>query len=139
MKENIKVLHIISSLHQGGAERQLLELVKNNNQHAVCQLFSGGIYEKELKENNYFDKKSGKTLFDESVSKPTGLKIKVAGCSFTTSINAQGTSPHFSSGLATTAAIETLGCLAKVFSISIDDMFSPPEIIISFDLSLIFM
>lgn len=52
MKENIKVLHIISSLHQGGAERQLLELVKKNNQHAVCQLFSGGIFEKELKENN---------------------------------------------------------------------------------------
>ena len=52
MNENIKVLHIISSLHQGGAERQLLELVKNNSHHAVCQLFSGGIYEKELKKNN---------------------------------------------------------------------------------------
>ena len=57
------------------------------------------------------------------------------GLSLTASINAQGTSPHFSSGLATTAAIETEGCLARVFSISIEDMFSPPEIIISFDLS----
>ena len=57
------------------------------------------------------------------------------GLSLTASINAQGTSPHFSSGLATTAAIETEGCLANVFYISIEDMFSPPEIIISFDLS----
>ena len=65
--------------------------------------------------------------------------FSVVSLSFAFSIKAQGTSPHFSSGLATTAAIETLGCLAKVFSISIEDMFSPPEIIISFDLSLIFM
>ena len=42
------------------------------------------------------------------------------------------------SGLATTAAIDTDGCFAKVFSISIDEIFSPPEIIISFDLSCIF-
>ena len=51
------------------------------------------------------------------------------------SINAQGVSPHFSSGLATTAANETEGCLAIVFSISIDEIFSPPEMIISLDLS----
>jgi len=59
--------------------------------------------------------------------------------SLTFSINAQGTSPHFSSGFATTAAIETPGCLAKVFSISIEEIFSPPDIIISLDLSFIFM
>ena len=53
-------------------------------------------------------------------------------------MNAHGTSPHFSSGLATTAAIETDGCLERVFSISIDEIFSPPEIIMSFDLSCIF-
>ena len=52
-------------------------------------------------------------------------------------MNAHGTSPHFSSDFATTAAIETAGCLARVFSISIDEIFSPPEIIISFDLSCI--
>ena len=52
MRKNIKVLHIISSLEQGGAERQLTELVKGSNHHAVCQLFSGGLYEKELKRNN---------------------------------------------------------------------------------------
>ncbi len=51
------------------------------------------------------------------------------------SINAQGTSPHFSSGFATTAAIDTEGCFANVFYISIDDIFSPPEIMISLDLS----
>ena len=60
------------------------------------------------------------------------------GLSLTISINAQGTSPHFSSGFATTAAIETDGCLESVFSISIEEIFSPPEIIISFDLSCIF-
>ena len=53
------------------------------------------------------------------------------------STNAQGVSPHFSSGLATTAAKDTAGCFAMVFSISIDEIFSPPEIIISLDLSWI--
>ena len=53
-------------------------------------------------------------------------------------MKAQGTSPHFSSGFATTAAMDTDGCFAKVFSISIEEIFSPPEIIISLDLSCIF-
>ena len=43
--KNIKVLHIISSLEQGGAERQLVELVKRNNNHAICQLFGKNIFE----------------------------------------------------------------------------------------------
>ena len=51
------------------------------------------------------------------------------------STKAHGVSPHFSSGLATTAAKETEGCFAIVFSISIDEIFSPPEIIMSLDLS----
>ena len=54
------------------------------------------------------------------------------------SINAHGVSPHFSSGLATTADKDTEGCFEIVFSISIEEIFSPPEIIISFDLSCIF-
>lgn len=45
------MLHIISSLEQGGAERQLLELVKANSSHAICQLFSGNFYEEEIKNN----------------------------------------------------------------------------------------
>ena len=61
--------------------------------------------------------------------------FSVTGLSFTVSINAQGTSHHFSSGFDTTAAMDTEGCFAKVFSISIDEIFSPPEIIISLDLS----
>ena len=34
----IKVLHIISSLGIGGAERQLLEIVEKNKSHGICQL-----------------------------------------------------------------------------------------------------
>ena len=52
MKTTIKVLHIISSLGQGGAERQLVELIKKNKNHAICQLMSGGEYEKYVKSNN---------------------------------------------------------------------------------------
>ena len=59
----------------------------------------------------------------------------LTGLSFTISIKAHGTSPHFSSGLATTAAIETEGCFERVFSISIEEIFSPPEIMMSLDLS----
>ena len=61
--------------------------------------------------------------------------FSVTGLSLTISMNAHGTSPHFSSGLATTAAMETEGCFAKVFSISMEDIFSQPEIIISLDRS----
>ena len=61
--------------------------------------------------------------------------LSVTSLSLTFSIKAAGTSPHFSSGFATTAAIDTAGCLDKVFSISMEEMFSPPEIIISLDLS----
>ena len=51
------------------------------------------------------------------------------------STNAQGVSPHFSSCLATTPTATTSGCLYKASSTSIDEMFSPPDIIMSFDLS----
>ena len=53
-----------------------------------------------------------------------------------TSTNAQGVSPHFSSSFATTATAITSGCLYIASSTSMEDMFSPPDIIISFDLSL---
>ena len=51
MSKEIRVLHIISSLGQGGAERQLVELVKQNKSHAICQLISGGSYEEEIKKD----------------------------------------------------------------------------------------
>ena len=65
MNKEIKVLHIISSLGQGGAERQLVELVKYNKSHAICQLMPGGVYEKELKKKNIiiFDLKLRKNVF----------------------------------------------------------------------------
>jgi hypothetical protein len=45
--------------------------------------------------------------------------------------NATGTSPHFSSAAATTAASNTAGCEASDCSISTDEMFSPPEMMMS--------
>ena len=36
--EQIRVLHLISSLQQGGAERQLIELVKQNENHVNFHL-----------------------------------------------------------------------------------------------------
>ena len=38
MKKEIKVLHIIPNLGQGGAERQLVELISDNKSHQICQL-----------------------------------------------------------------------------------------------------
>ena len=49
MKKMPRVLHIISSMGQGGAERQLIELVSANKDHAICQLISGGIFEEVIK------------------------------------------------------------------------------------------
>lgn len=53
------------------------------------------------------------------------------------SINAHGTSCQRSSGFATTAAVKTAGCLYKTSSTSKDEIFSPPEIIISLERSVI--
>ncbi len=49
MKNNKKILHIIASLGNGGAERQLIELLKYNKNHAVLLLCDAGIYKKTLK------------------------------------------------------------------------------------------
>jgi len=53
----IKVLHIISSLGIGGAERQLLEIVKENKSHGICQLIKkeswSGI--SKVTNNQFFD------------------------------------------------------------------------------------
>ena len=46
--------------------------------------------------------------------------------------NALGRSPHFSSGTATTAHSMTAGCLATACSTSMVEMFSPPEMMMSF-------
>tara|TARA_B110000008_G_scaffold248958_1_gene261365 strand:- start:396 stop:1505 length:1110 start_codon:yes stop_codon:yes gene_type:complete len=49
VNNDVKVLHIIASLGQGGAERQLLELLDNNITHEVCQLVPKGYYESYLR------------------------------------------------------------------------------------------
>ncbi len=48
MKKNIKVLHVIAGLGNGGAERQLIELVKNNQGHGVVLLSDAGVYKETL-------------------------------------------------------------------------------------------
>ena len=60
--EQIRVLHLISSLQQGGAERQLIELVKQNENHVICQLISGNVFENEINNNKIqiFDLKTKK-------------------------------------------------------------------------------
>src|SRR5207249_9173656 len=50
---------------------------------------------------------------------------------------AQGVSPQFGSGFATTAASSTAGCRYRTSSTSIVEMFSPPEMMMSFERSLI--
>src|SRR5207237_452805 len=52
-------------------------------------------------------------------------------------IKAQGVSPHFSSGFATTAASMICGWRYSTSSTSIEEMFSPPEMMMSFERSLI--
>ena len=48
MKKNIKVLHVIVSLGNGGAERQLIEILKHNRNHGVLLLSEADIYKKTL-------------------------------------------------------------------------------------------
>ncbi len=48
MKQKFKVLHVIASLENGGAERQLVELLKYNKNHGVILLTKVGNYKKSL-------------------------------------------------------------------------------------------
>ena len=48
MKKNIKVLHVIVSLGNGGAERQLIEMLKHNKDHGVLLLSSADVYKETL-------------------------------------------------------------------------------------------
>ena len=52
-KQEIKVLHIISSMGIGGAERQLLELIEENKSHGICQLVPNNIWGKKFLENKH--------------------------------------------------------------------------------------
>ena len=46
-------------------------------------------------------------------------------------MKAHGTSPHFSSGLATKAISLMAGCIKIMFSTSMEEMFSPPDMMMS--------
>ncbi|MAJ24215.1 MAG: hypothetical protein CMP36_01750 [Rickettsiales bacterium] len=48
MKNNIKVLHVIASLGNGGAERQLVELLKHNRNHGVVLFTDADVYKDSL-------------------------------------------------------------------------------------------
>ncbi len=50
MKKKNKVLHVIASLGNGGAERQLIELIRFNKNHGVLLLSDAGIYKSKLDE-----------------------------------------------------------------------------------------
>ena len=50
MKKNKKkVLHLIAGLGAGGAERQLFELLSNNQDHVLCSFTNFGVYEKKVR------------------------------------------------------------------------------------------
>src|SRR5262249_10846373 len=56
-----------------------------------------------------------------------------------TTTAASGRSDHFSSGIAITAASATAGCPISAFSSSTEEIHSPPDLITSFERSLIWM
>ena len=52
MKKKVKVLHIIASLGNGGAERQLIEILKHNRDHGVLLLSKADVYKETLDKFN---------------------------------------------------------------------------------------
>jgi hypothetical protein len=63
-----------------------------------------------------------KSMISRSLARCPGLRVT----------KALGRSPHFSSGMATTAHSITAGCRATHCSTSMVEMFSPPEMMMSF-------
>ena len=64
MRNNIKVLHIIASLGNGGAERQLIEILKCNRSHGVLLLTEADVYRETLDKLNikYWEMKAKNKL-----------------------------------------------------------------------------
>ncbi len=64
MKKNIKVLHVIASLGNGGAERQLVEILKYNRNHGVLLLTEADVYKETLDKLNikYWEMRSKNKL-----------------------------------------------------------------------------
>ena len=79
MDKNIKVLHIIPNLSQGGAERQLVEIVKANNSHEICLLSSSDeFYHKEINNKNIYNLKIIKKVPDIRVFNKLMKIIKIS-------------------------------------------------------------
>ena len=51
MQKKKKVIHVIVDLGTGGAERQLIELLKKNSSHKLLIFKKAGVYKKELDDN----------------------------------------------------------------------------------------
>jgi hypothetical protein len=65
------------------------------------------------------------------------MSSAVVGCASGFSVtNAHGLSPHFGSARATTAASITCGWRNRTSSTSSEEMFSPPEMMMSLERSL---
>ena len=64
MRKNIKVLHVIASLGNGGAERQLIEILRHNKNHGVLLLYEADVYKETLDKLNirYWEMKAKNKL-----------------------------------------------------------------------------
>ena len=64
MRNNVRVLHIIASLGNGGAERQLIEILKCNRSHGVLLLTEADVYKEKLEKLKikYWEMRQNKLL-----------------------------------------------------------------------------
>src|SRR6185503_3559903 len=84
-------------------------------------------------------KRSGSHHFAKSGARNSRSSAAVAVAPSRSTTAASGRSSHFASGTATTAASATAGCAISAFSSSTDEIHSPPDLMTSFERSLIWM
>ncbi len=68
--KKVTVLHLIAALGNGGAERQIIELLKMNRNHILCIFTNAGIYKKTL--DSY-----GIKYYELNVKKPILIVFKL--------------------------------------------------------------
>ena len=68
--KKVTVLHLIAALGNGGAERQIIELLKINRNHILCIFTNAGIYKKTL--DSY-----GIKYYELNVKKPILIFFKI--------------------------------------------------------------
>ncbi len=83
--------------------------------------------------------RSGSHHFAKFGARNSRSSSAVAVCPSRSTTAASGRSSHFSSGTAITAASAIAGCAISAFSSSTDEIHSPPDLITSFERSLIWM